>query len=143
MKEIAHGEPIAIERPVAARQVIGFPSRRSEPGRLDVPEPRAGPVDQEHAQVGVTALTDGAEAPARTRRVFTWREAQIAGEVPRRGKARHVADGGDKGRRGEQADAGNRAQVADSEGIGGPPPRLRPGRAGGPAPLAAAPAGRA
>ena len=25
MKEIAHGEPIAIERPVAARQVIGFP----------------------------------------------------------------------------------------------------------------------
>jgi len=34
MKELAHGEPIAWERPLGARPVIGFPSRRSEPGRL-------------------------------------------------------------------------------------------------------------
>jgi hypothetical protein len=36
MKELAHGEPIVLERPVMARPVIGFPSRRSEPGRLHV-----------------------------------------------------------------------------------------------------------
>ncbi len=36
MREVARGEPIAGERPSAARRVIGLPSRRSEPVRRHV-----------------------------------------------------------------------------------------------------------
>jgi len=110
---VVTAQPFELQGPAA--EPVGGRGRL----RLGVPEHRACPVNQEHAQIGVTALTDGAEAPPRARGVFAWREAQVAGEVPRRGKARHVADGGDQGRRGEQADARNRAQVADGEGIGG------------------------
>ena len=155
MKELAHGEPIAWERPLGARPVIGFPSRRSEPGRLHrvilvsshgepcraralpsspgdasgyrkgceiravlphgpgdarqlvgqrdgslvvtpqafelqrpcaqpierprgralgVPQHRPRPVNEEHAQIGVAALTDGAQVAAGARRVLPRRE---------------------------------------------------------------------
>jgi hypothetical protein len=79
-------------------------ARVSSGGGDGVPKHGARPVNEEHAQVGVAALTDGAEVPPCARRVFAWREAQIAGEVPRRRKARDVADGGDESGRGEQAD---------------------------------------
>jgi hypothetical protein len=98
-----------------SRAHVRKPIERQGPRAFGVPQDRSRAVNQEHAQIGVAPLADGAQMPAGARRVFARREAQVAGEVPRRGKALHIADGGDECGRRQQPDSGDCAQVVHDE----------------------------
>ena len=92
---------------------------------LGVPEDRARAVDEEHAQVGVAALGDPAEASAQAARVLAGCQADEAGHVAAGGEARGVADEGVQGGGGEQADARYRAQAGDDGDLPGEGLELR------------------
>jgi len=62
-------------------------------------------MDQEHPQVGVTALADAAESPDAAARGLARAEPQVGGEVAPGGKALDVGDEGDESRGGERADS--------------------------------------
>ena len=86
---------------------------------LGGPEDGACAVDEEHAQVDVAALADGAEAADETAGVLTRGQPQIAGEVTAGGETLNVPDEGDQGGGGDETDAGDGAQACDGGSLVG------------------------
>src|SRR4029453_4732345 len=76
-------------------------------------EQRAAAVDQQGAQVAVTALADAAEAANGSAGTLARSETEPACQVAARGEAQDVAHCGHQGRRGQQADARDAAQQGD------------------------------
>jgi hypothetical protein len=80
---------------------------------LRCPKNRASAVDEEHSEIRIAALGDGAETADEAARVLPWGEPEEAREVATRGEAVDVADEGDESGGGEEADTGDRAQAPD------------------------------
>ena len=66
-----------------------------------MPEGGARPVDEQHAQVDIAALGDGAESALAAARTLAWGEAEIAGEVAAGRKAVDIGRDGHDGGRGQ------------------------------------------
>ena len=71
----------------------------------------AGTVGEEAAQVGIAALRDAPEPSLVAARPFSGSQPKVAGKVPRGGEALHITHEGNEGGSGQEADAGNGAQV--------------------------------
>ena len=102
--------------------VVAEPSLESEgPGSesvvgggfLGVAEDGTCAVDEQHSEVGVTALGDSAQTSAQTAGVFSRGETQEAGEVTSRREAPDVSQESDQGGGDHQADARDRPQALD------------------------------
>ena len=72
-------------------------------------------VDEQHAQVGVTASGDASETARGTAGVFARREAEGAGEVAPGRETIEVADRGAEGGRGDHADPAGALQALGSQ----------------------------
>ena len=68
---------------------------------------RARAVDQEGAQVGITAFGNGAQVLAKSAGVFPWDDAEGACESPAGAEAGEVADKGGESRGCEKANTGD------------------------------------
>src|SRR5262245_24148085 len=83
------------------------------------PEDGACAMDEQHAEIDVATLADGAEAADETAGAFAGRQAQVAGEVTCGGEALHIADEGDQGGGSEETDAGDGTQTVDGGNLVG------------------------
>ena len=70
-------------------------------------------MDEEHSQVGVSALADPSEPAELAAGAFARRDAEVRSEVAARGEAVDLGDEGDESGGGEDADAGHREQMTD------------------------------
>jgi len=77
---------------------------------LGGPEDGSSTMDEEHAQIGVSAFADATESAHGPTGSLSRSEADIAGEVTSGGEAVNVTDEGDQGGSGEPADAGDGQQ---------------------------------
>src|SRR5436190_6243230 len=86
---------------------------------LGSPEDGACAVDEQHAEVDVAALADGAEAADEAAGALARRQPQVAGQVTAGGEALHVSDEGDQGGSGDEADARDGAQAGNDRDLVG------------------------
>lgn len=102
---------------VVSSELLGTQCPDSESIGLAVsfggPEDGTSSVNEEHAEVSVSPLADGSDAPFESGGSFSGSEPEIAGEVTARGEASDVADEGDESGGGEQSDARDGAQAPD------------------------------
>lgn len=87
-------------------------------GSVSGQEGGPSPVDEKHSEVAVAPFGDGSETPGPTGGGLAGGEAKEAGEGSARGKATHIADGGDEGSGREDADAGDGQEEADGRDEG-------------------------
>lgn len=76
-------------------------------------EPRAGTVNEQLAQVGISPFADATESTCRSAGVLTRGQAEVSGEVASGRKALDLGHKGDESRRREQANAGHREEVSN------------------------------
>jgi len=126
---------VAPDGPGNARELVGYGDRGfvvpalrfdvKRPGgeRVGVlfvlgrPENGSRTVDEEHAEVGISAFGDLAESAGVTARAFFGHEPEITREPPPGGEAADVADESDERGGRERSDAGDRQQVFDSRDL--------------------------
>jgi len=89
------------------------------PSALGAGQHRSGPVDEEHAQVGVAAFADASQAAGEAAGAFAGGDAEVAGEVAARREAMQVADEGEQRRGGQPSDAGHGAEPAHRGDLSG------------------------
>src|SRR5262245_14680555 len=75
------------------------------------PENGACAMNEQHTEVDVAALADGAETADETAGAHAGRQSQVAGEVTAGGETLHVPDEGDQSCGGDKTDAGDGAQA--------------------------------
>jgi YD repeat-containing protein len=73
----------------------------------------SGTVDEQGAQIGVASLCDRAQVSLKAAGSLTRDQAEVAGEAPSGTEAGGIADEGNHGGRGRQADARDGTQILD------------------------------
>jgi hypothetical protein len=76
-------------------------------------ESGSGTVDEQGAQIGIASLCDRAQVSLKAAGSLAWDQAEVAGEAPAGTEAGGIADEGDQGSRGQQADARDGPQIPD------------------------------